>query len=71
VATAGRDHTCAIATATGKAYCWGDNTFGQLGDSSTSARNSPVPAAGGHTFNEISAGGNHTCGVTNTPEVYC
>ena len=71
VATAGRDHTCAIATATGKAYCWGDNTFGQLGDSSTSARNSPVPVAGGHTFNAISAGGNHTCGVTNTPEVYC
>jgi alpha-tubulin suppressor-like RCC1 family protein len=70
-ATAGRDHTCAIATATGKAYCWGDNTFGQLGDSSTSARNSPVPVAGGHTFNQISAGGNHTCGLTNTPEVYC
>ena len=69
--TAGRDHTCAIATATGKAYCWGDNTFGQLGDSSTSARNSPVPVAGGHTFNEISAGGNHTCGVTNIREVYC
>jgi alpha-tubulin suppressor-like RCC1 family protein len=70
-ATAGRDHTCAIATATGKAYCWGDNTFGQLGDSSTTARNSPVPVAGGHTFSQISAGGNHTCGLTNTPEVYC
>ena len=70
-ATAGRDHTCAIATATGKAYCWGDNTFGQLGDSSTSARNSPVPVAGGHYFNQISAGGNHTCGLTSTPEVYC
>jgi len=69
--TAGRDHTCALATATGNAYCWGDNTFGQLGDSSTTTRNRPVPVAGGHTFSQISAGGNHTCGLTNTPEVYC
>jgi alpha-tubulin suppressor-like RCC1 family protein len=69
--TAGRNHTCAIATATGKAYCWGDNTFGQLGDSSTSARNGPVRVAGGLTFNQISAGGNHTCAITNTPEAYC
>lgn len=69
--TAGKDHTCAIATATGKAYCWGDNTNGQLGDSSTSARNSPVPVAGGHTFVEISAGGNHTCGVTGALTAYC
>ena len=69
--TAGKDHTCAIATATGLAYCWGDNTYGQLGDSSTSARNSPVPVAGGHTFIEISAGGNHTCGVTPALTAYC
>ena len=69
--TAGRDHTCALAYATGLAYCWGDNTFGQLGDSSTTARNAPVPVAGGHTFNHISAGGDHTCGVTNALELYC
>jgi alpha-tubulin suppressor-like RCC1 family protein len=73
-ATAGRDHTCALTVPDGAAYCWGDNAFGQLGDGSTSARNSPVPVAGGHTFSQISAGGNHTCGLTNTPstpEVYC
>jgi alpha-tubulin suppressor-like RCC1 family protein len=69
--TAGEDHTCAIATATGAAFCWGDNTNGQLGDSSTNARNSPVPVAGGHSFIEISAGGNHTCGVTGALTVYC
>ncbi|HEV8357353.1 MAG TPA: hypothetical protein VGQ17_11365 [Gemmatimonadales bacterium] len=69
--TAGTDHTCAVATATGTAYCWGDNTSGQLGDGSTTARNSPVPVAGGHRFIEISAGGNHTCGVTGALEVYC
>src|SRR5436190_157576 len=71
VVTAGTNHTCAIATATGRTYCWGDNTFGQVGDSSTTARNSPMPVAGAHTFIEISAGGNHTCGVTGALEVYC
>lgn len=69
--TAGKNHTCAIATATGLAYCWGDNTLGQLGDSSTTARSSPVRVAGGHAFVEVSAGGNHTCGVTLALEAYC
>jgi hypothetical protein len=69
--TAGRNHTCAVATATGAAYCWGDNTSGQLGDGSTTARNAPVPVAGGRAFIEISAGGEHTCGVTAALEAYC
>jgi alpha-tubulin suppressor-like RCC1 family protein len=69
--TAGRNHTCAVATATGAAYCWGDNTFGQLGDGSTTARNAPVPVAGGRAFIELSAGGEHTCGVTGALEAYC
>jgi alpha-tubulin suppressor-like RCC1 family protein len=69
--TAGRNHTCAVATATGAAYCWGDNTFGQLGDGSTTAPNAPVPVAGGRAFIELSAGGEHTCGVTGALEAYC
>ncbi len=68
---AGRDHTCALSYSTGAAYCWGDNTFGQLGDSSTTSSHVPVPVAGGLTFNQIGARGNHTCGLTNTQEIYC
>lgn len=37
--------TCAVAG--GKAYCWGDNDRGQLGDQTTSQRTSPVAVYAG------------------------
>ena len=36
----GKDHACAIASA--RAYCWGNNSSGQLGNRSTSNSNVPV-----------------------------
>jgi len=68
--TAGNSHTCAL-TAGGAAYCWGDNTFGQLGDGTKSDRLSPVPVAGGLTFAYIKAGELSTCGLTTTGVGYC
>lgn len=41
--TAGNNHSCAIANA--KIFCWGRNTEGQLGDSSTTQRNTPTVSA--------------------------
>jgi alpha-tubulin suppressor-like RCC1 family protein len=64
-------HTCGITT-TGAAYCWGNNFHGQLGDgSAASASSGPVPVAGGLRFLSISAGFEHTCGVTTDSRVYC
>ena len=69
--SAGDRHTCAIRL-TGEAYCWGNNEHGQLGDGSdVLARDVPVPVAGGLLFREISAGSQHTCGVTTTGGVAC
>lgn len=72
--SAGAAHTCAITT-TSAVYCWGSNTSGQLGDGSTTQRDAPtlVPGtgAGGLLFTAISAGDNHSCGVTTTGEGYC
>ncbi|HEY3221949.1 MAG TPA: hypothetical protein VGJ80_14560 [Gemmatimonadales bacterium] len=42
--SAGGHHTCAITT-DGKAYCWGDNVYGQLGTGNTTGRNVPVVVA--------------------------
>ncbi len=64
--SAGDHHTCAILTAGGM-KCWGDNTFGQLGDNTVVRRLAPIFVAGLSSnlirVNAISAGKNHTCAV--------
>ena len=54
-----------------RAYCWGFNRFGKLGDNTTTQRNAPVLVdAPGLSFISVSAGG-HTCGVTTLLDAYC
>jgi alpha-tubulin suppressor-like RCC1 family protein len=60
--SAGSNHVCA-RTSGQELYCWGSNSNGQLGDGTTTNRSTPVAVAGGHFFNMVSAGSEHTCGV--------
>ena len=73
--TAGNDLTCALGS-TGLAYCWGDNTRGQLGNNTTT--NSPVPVAvtttgvlSGVTLTQVSAGNAFACALGSTGAAYC
>lgn len=67
----GRDHTCAV-TATGGVKCWGDNSFGQLGDGTNTARLTAVNVVGLSTgVASVSAGGSGTCAVTDAGGVKC
>jgi alpha-tubulin suppressor-like RCC1 family protein len=64
-------HSCGVTTA-GAAYCWGAQSYGQLGNGTiyTSAL-SPVPVSGGLTFEAVSASLFATCGVTTSGAAYC
>ena len=69
--SAGYAHTCAIVEG-GDVFCWGKNNYGQLGDGTTTNRNTPtitqtLPAAAV----AISAGSDHTCAILDNGEVSC
>jgi alpha-tubulin suppressor-like RCC1 family protein/uncharacterized protein YjdB len=72
--SAGFDQTCGVTT-TDQAYCWGWNGNGQLGIDDSDAvhthSDAPFAVAGGHSFATVSAGDQHTCGVTTTGQAYC
>jgi alpha-tubulin suppressor-like RCC1 family protein len=65
-------HTCGL-TGTGAAYCWGENTFGALGNGSMTDSPAPVAVSGGLAFAQLIAGGfiGHTCGRTATNAAHC
>ena len=62
--------TCGVAT-DGKAWCWGANRYGQLGDGTLTTQATPTPVAGGHTFTTISAGYFHNCALEATGTAFC
>ena len=72
------NHRCGLV-ADGKAYCWGYNGSGQLGDGTAGSpadyraanRSVPVAVLGGRTFASLTAGGSHTCGLTSAGTAYC
>jgi alpha-tubulin suppressor-like RCC1 family protein len=68
--TAGYAHTCAIRT-DGAALCWGVNQDGQLGDGTTTSRDTPVVVSGGLEFTALSAGYRHTCGLAADGAAWC
>ena len=58
--SAGNLHTCAALT-DGSVRCWGDNTFGQLGNDSTVSSPVPVSPSGLGGVESVAAGGDNTC----------
>jgi alpha-tubulin suppressor-like RCC1 family protein len=67
--------TCGM-TKSGKLYCWGDNTCGQLGDGTFTSRLDKRPIAQGEvptttTFTQIVKGWLHMCALGDDNEIYC
>lgn len=76
--SAGYVHTCATRVS-GRLFCWGGDSSGQLGDGGPAAsKTRPVEVAGGITdWTSVSTGGgtyvgsSHTCGRTASKRLYC
>jgi alpha-tubulin suppressor-like RCC1 family protein len=68
--TTGGVHTCAV-TPDADAYCWGKNSYGQLGDGGTTDHPVPTRVSGAHAFATLRAFGSHTCGAAVTGEAFC
>jgi len=71
----GVSHSCVVAS-DNKAYCWGSNDVGQLGNNTTT--NSSVPVAvdvsgdlAGKTILSISTGNQRTCVIASDNQAYC
>ncbi|NTW62053.1 prepilin-type N-terminal cleavage/methylation domain-containing protein [Candidatus Saccharibacteria bacterium] len=72
----GRGAVACVVASDDKAYCWGYNNFGQLGNNSTTQSSVPVAVntAGvlsGKTIKSISVGGSHTCAIGSDDRSYC
>jgi alpha-tubulin suppressor-like RCC1 family protein len=67
---AGNGFTCSIVT-NGHAYCWGDNTWGQLGDNSKNQSSAPQQVANLGNVVQIAAGATFACALTTDGAVHC
>ena len=72
--TAGGAFSCDLQA--GKAYCWGNNDYGQLGNGSNTASSFPVPVdtegvLAGKSLTQISAGAAHACVLDRAGAAFC
>jgi alpha-tubulin suppressor-like RCC1 family protein len=63
-------HACALRDDE-TVWCWGSNSFGQLGDGSSDDRSAPVRAQSLASATRVATGLGHTCAATRADGLYC
>lgn len=67
----GAGHTCAVK-GDGTLWCWGDNTYGELGIGSTTNQTQPVQVTGaGQNVARVALGWDHTCALGDDSTLAC
>jgi|GEM_PF-1596631 len=70
VAAAQSGHGCALKS-DGTVNCWGLNTYGQVGDGTTTTRSTPVAVTLAGTATQVVNGANFSCALLSTGSVQC
>lgn len=65
----GEQHSCAVVS--GAVKCWGDNTYGQLGNNTTTNAASPVSVSSVSTAADVAAGYVFSCARLTSKAVQC
>jgi|GEM_PF-671109 len=72
--TLGDTHSCALQLRIGRAFCWGGNQYGQLGNRTNGPQTNqtiPQQVVGLGQVTQIVSGANHTCALQNDGTVRC
>jgi alpha-tubulin suppressor-like RCC1 family protein len=67
---ASSEFTCAIKQ-NNALWCWGENSFGKLGDGTASNRSSPVQVGSATDWVAVAPGHDHTCALKTGGSLYC
>jgi alpha-tubulin suppressor-like RCC1 family protein len=66
----GASHACALDPG-GTAHCWGSNRFGELGDSTKEAHETPQPVRADRQFTALGTAFHLTCGLATDGRAFC
>lgn len=66
----GQDSSCGLRAA-GNLYCWGGNSFGNLGLGDRDQRFEPTPVAPGRVWTQVAIDTFHGCGIDADGQLYC
>lgn len=67
---AGQDSGCGLR-AGGRLFCWGGNSFGNLGMGDTELRLSPTEVVAGRAWTDVAIDTFHACGIDDQRALYC
>ena len=62
--------SCAVTT-DNRAYCWGQEGYGELGNGADGGSAVPVAVVGGHRFRQIAMNSHRTCAISTDNLVWC